>query len=100
MHLDWWMGFVAMLGLPRVHRRRRRTVRVGTSWPPFVAQDQFFRLNEFWHEGCRRPAERRIVDWVADDKPDREISLIDTYIEQRVNAILVSPFNAIARSKR
>lgn len=60
-----------------------------------MAQDQFFRLNEF---GMKDAANRLKVDLrvgVADDKPDREISLIDTYIEQKVGAILVSPFNAV-----
>jgi ABC-type sugar transport system substrate-binding protein len=60
-----------------------------------MVQDQFFRLNEF---GMKDAADRLNVDLLpsqAEGKPDREISLIDTYIERKVDAILISPLNAV-----
>jgi sugar transport system substrate-binding protein len=91
-----WMYLAAMLGLlagctkaEKGGSSRHKVAAV------LMAQDQFFRLNEF---GMKDAADRLKVELlvgVADDKPDKEISLIDTYIEQRVNAILVSPFSAV-----
>ena len=60
-----------------------------------MVQDQFFRLNEFGMKDAAKRLDVELLTSVADGKPDKEISLIDTYIERGVDAILISPFNAV-----
>ncbi len=61
-----------------------------------MQQDQFFRLNE---SGMRTAAEKLGVDLRVQNAAgalDKEISLIETFMAQRVGAILVSPLSAAA----
>ncbi len=61
-----------------------------------MQQDQFFRLNE---SGMRAAAEKLGVDLRVQNAAgalDKEISLIETFMAQRVGAIVVSPLSAAA----
>ncbi len=58
-----------------------------------MQQDQFFQLNE---QGMRAAAEKLGVDLKVQNATgglDREISIVDTYVAQRVGAIVVSPLS-------
>ena len=59
-----------------------------------MQQDQFFKMNE---QGMKEKAAELGVDLAADNadgKLNKEVNLIDTYVEQKVGAILVSPLSA------
>src|SRR5262249_16953714 len=59
-----------------------------------MQQDQFFRSNEL---GMREAAEKLGIDLRVQNATaalDKEIGLIETYITQKVQAIVVSPLNS------
>ncbi len=59
-----------------------------------MQQDQFFRMNE---QGMRAAALELGVDLRvqnAGDRPDREIAVVDAFMTQRIDAILLSPLNS------
>jgi sugar transport system substrate-binding protein len=59
-------------------------------------EDQFFRLVLF---GMRHAAQQEGVELLeanSGSKPDREIQLVNTYIAQNVDAIIISPLSARA----
>lgn len=61
-----------------------------------MQQDQFFRLNE---KGMRAAAESLGVDLRVQNAGgalDKEIAILDTFVTQRVDAILVSPLSMLA----
>lgn len=58
-----------------------------------MQQDQFFRLNE---QGMRAAAERLGVDLRVQSAAgalDKEVSLLDTFMTQKVGAVLISPLS-------
>src|SRR5438093_8943904 len=61
-----------------------------------MQQDQFFRLNE---SGMRAAAAKWNVDLKVQNAGgalDREVSILDTFVTQKVDAILVSPLDTQA----
>ncbi len=59
-----------------------------------MQQDQFFRMNE---QGMRAAAEKLGVEvrvQNAGDRADKEIAVVDAFVIQRMDAILVSPLNS------
>lgn len=69
------------------------TLRIGAI---LMQQDQFFRLNE---HGMKDAADQHQVDLHIQNATgalDKEITLIDTFMAQKVQAILVSPLSARA----
>ena len=61
-----------------------------------MQQDQFFRLNEL---GMKDAAERHRLDLRVQNATgalDKEITLVDTFMAQKVGAILVSPLSTQA----
>lgn len=65
--------------------------------------DQFFKIIEF---GMKDAAKKNDVDLVQGNSGgalDKEISLVDTYVGQKVNAIVIAPYNqkaSVAALKR
>jgi len=59
-------------------------------------QDQFFRTIQLGMEAAAEAAGATLLSGSSDSRPDKEISLIDTYIARGVDAIVISPISATA----
>lgn len=59
-------------------------------------QDQFFRTIQIGMQAAAEAAGATLLEGNSDSKPDKEISLIDTYIARGVDAIVISPISATA----
>ena len=65
-----------------------------------MQQDQFFRLNELGMKDAAKKADVELPVSNAESKQPQEIALVDTYIESKVDAILVSPLKPTVRPRR
>jgi len=59
-------------------------------------QDQFFRTIQMGMKAAADAAGVTLLEGNSDSQPDKEISLIDTYIARGVDAIVISPVSAVA----
>ena len=59
-------------------------------------EDQFFRLVLFGMREAAREEGVELLEANSAGKPDREIQLVNTYIAQKVDAIVISPLSARA----
>lgn len=59
-------------------------------------EDQFFRLVLFGMRDAARGAGVELLEANSNSRPDREIQLVNTYIAQDVDAIVISPLSARA----
>jgi len=59
-------------------------------------EDQFFRLVLFGMRDAATKAEVELLEANSNSRPDREIQLVNTYIAQGVDAIVISPLSARA----
>jgi sugar transport system substrate-binding protein len=59
-------------------------------------EDQFFRLVLFGMRDAARQAGAELLEANSAGKPDKEIQLVNTYIAQKVDAIVISPLSARA----
>lgn len=59
-------------------------------------QDQFFRTIQMGMNAAADAAGVTLLEGNSDSQPDREISLIDTYIARGVDAIVISPVSGVA----
>jgi sugar transport system substrate-binding protein len=59
-------------------------------------EDQFFRLVLFGMRDAARPEGVELLEANSAGKPDKEIQLVNTYIAQKVDAIVISPLSARA----
>ena len=59
-------------------------------------QDQFFRTIQMGMAAAADAAGVTLLEGNSDSQPDKEISLIDTYIARGVDAIVISPVSGVA----
>ena len=59
-------------------------------------EDQFFRLFQFGMKDAAKKAGVELLTANCDNKPDKEIQLVNTYIARQVDAIIISPLSATA----
>jgi ABC-type sugar transport system substrate-binding protein len=59
-------------------------------------EDQFFRLVLFGMRDAAQAAGVELLEANSNSRPDREIQLVNTYIAQEVDAIVISPLSARA----
>lgn len=59
-------------------------------------QDQFFRTIQMGMNAAAESAGATLLEGNSDSKPEKEISLIDTYIARGVDAIVISPVSKVA----
>ncbi|MEV8467293.1 substrate-binding domain-containing protein [Fluviibacterium sp. DFM31] len=59
-------------------------------------QDQFFRTIQMGMTAAAEAAGVTLLEGNSDSKPEKEISLIDTYIARGVDAIVISPVSKVA----
>ena len=59
-------------------------------------EDQFFRLVLFGMREAARQESAELLEANSAGKPDKEIQLVNTYIAQKVDAIVISPLSARA----
>ncbi|QBK31979.1 substrate-binding domain-containing protein [Roseitalea porphyridii] len=59
-------------------------------------QDQFFRTIQMGMQAAAEEAGATLLEGNSDSQPDKEISLIDTYIARGVDAIVISPVSGVA----
>jgi len=59
-------------------------------------EDQFFRLVLFGMREAARQENVELLEANSSGKPDKEIQLVNTYIAQKVDAIVISPLSARA----
>ncbi len=59
-------------------------------------QDQFFRTIQMGMNAAADAAGATLLEGNSDSKPEKEISLIDTYIARGVDAIVISPVSKVA----
>jgi ABC-type sugar transport system substrate-binding protein len=57
-------------------------------------EDQFFRLSLLGMREAAVASGARLLEANSDNKPDREIELVRTYVGQKVDAILMTPLSA------
>jgi ABC-type sugar transport system substrate-binding protein len=93
--LGLWL-LLAAIPLGGCHKEAALAAKKPTVGAILMQQDQFFRMNE---EGMKAAANARNVSLRIQNATgalDKEISLIDTFITQKVGAILVSPLSTQA----
>jgi simple sugar transport system substrate-binding protein/ribose transport system substrate-binding protein len=56
-------------------------------------EDQFFRLVEFGMQDAARQAGVELLLANSNNKPEKEIELVNTYIARKVDAIIISPLS-------
>jgi simple sugar transport system substrate-binding protein/ribose transport system substrate-binding protein len=59
-----------------------------------IQEDQFFRLVLFGMRDAAQQAGVELLEANSDNKPDKEIGLVNTYVARKVGAILISPLSA------
>lgn len=59
-------------------------------------QDQFFRTIQMGMNAAAKAEGVNLLEGNSDSKPEKEISLIDTYIARGVDAIVISPVSKVA----
>ncbi|MHC4202678.1 MAG: substrate-binding domain-containing protein, partial [Planctomycetota bacterium] len=59
-------------------------------------QDQFFRLIQFGMRDAAKKGGAELLEGNSANKPDKEIRLVNTYVERGVDAIVISPLSATA----
>jgi sugar transport system substrate-binding protein len=59
-------------------------------------EDQFFRLVEIGMKDAASKYGIELLEGNSDNKPDKEIQLVNTYIAKKVNAIVIAPLSATA----
>ena len=59
-------------------------------------QDQFFRTIQMGMNDAAESGNVTLLEGNSDSKPEKEISLIDTYIARGVDAIVISPVSKVA----
>lgn len=59
-------------------------------------QDQFFKTIQMGMNAAAEAAGATLLEGNSDSKPEKEISLIDTYIARGVDAIVISPVSKVA----
>jgi ABC-type sugar transport system substrate-binding protein len=59
-------------------------------------QDQFFRTIQIGMEAAAKDAGATLLEANSENKPEKEASLIDTYIARKVDAIVISPLSTTA----
>lgn len=59
-------------------------------------QDQFFRTIQLGMNAAAEAEGATLLEGNSDSKPEKEISLIDTYIARGVDAIVISPVSKVA----
>ena len=59
-------------------------------------QDQFFRTIQMGMGAAAQKAGATLLEGNSESKPEKEISLIDTYIARGVDAIVISPVSKVA----
>ncbi len=69
--------------------------------PPKIAgiifqEDQFFRLVQFGMNAAAQKAGAELFEANSENKPTKEIQLVNTYIVRKVDAIVISPLSAKA----
>jgi ABC-type sugar transport system substrate-binding protein len=87
------MGLLAASACSKKEETASAKLKIGAI---LMQQDQFFRLNE---HGMRAAAEEHQVDLRVQNATgalDKEIALIDTFIAQKINAVIVSPLSTQA----
>lgn len=55
--------------------------------------DHFFRLVQFGMRDAARKADVELLEANSNNRPEREIELVNTYVSRGVNAILISPLS-------
>jgi len=89
LHLSVVAGILSLKGCVKEPRETARFKVAGIVFQ----EDQFFRLIEY---GMKAAAEKHNVELLlanSSNSLDREISLVDTYIAGKVDAILISPLS-------
>src|SRR5258707_12669139 len=56
-------------------------------------QDQFFRTIQLGMQSAAKEAGAELLEANSESKPEKEASLIDTYIARGVSAIVISPIS-------
>ena len=56
-------------------------------------EDQFFRLIQLGMKDAARKNNIELLDGNSDNKPDKEFELVQTYVTQGVDAVLISPLS-------
>ncbi|MBN2457111.1 MAG: substrate-binding domain-containing protein [Sedimentisphaerales bacterium] len=56
-------------------------------------EDQFFRLVTFGMREAAQKAGAELLEANSDNRPDKEIQLVNTYIARKVDAIVISPLS-------
>ena len=85
-------GFLA-LPLLAEDKKEDKKLRVATI---IFQEDQFFRLLEFGMGDAGAKAGVELFSANSQNKPDKEIQLVNTYIAKKVDAIVISPISAKA----
>jgi sugar transport system substrate-binding protein len=56
-------------------------------------EDQFFRMVLFGMRDAAKKADVELLEANSNNKPDKEIELVNTYVARKVDAILISPWS-------
>jgi len=91
------LALVLLIGVIAAGCTRERPTRSTPRIAGMVFQeDQFFRLVLFGMRDAATKDGVELLEANSNSQPDREIQLVNTYIAQRVDAIVVSPLSARA----
>ena len=63
-------------------------------------EDQFFRLVLFGMRAAAKEAGVELLEGNSYNKPEKEIELVNTYVAQGVDAILISPLMVLSKKRQ